>query len=206
MQEQIKAICSTLNDTWEIDIENPGCLSNGTESVAWFQNHLVTSWENLSRPCSKDVIDRGLTCLRSREDDLDNVPCVLIHGDAHSNNTLAAPDGGFRLIDPDGLYYEKAYDLGVLVREWMDEYRAGPVKLLQERCRVLHELTSVPQRNILEWGYVQTVSIGLVLLQVGQRGYGKAMLELAGEWGGALEQIHRTGKFSLTSDSLTSEI
>lgn len=182
VHEQIKAICSTLKDSWEIPIENPGCLSDGAESVAWFRSHLVNSWENLNRPCPKNIIDYGLTYLQSREDDLDNVSCVLIHGDAHSNNTLSTPDGSFRLIDPDGLYYEKAYDLGVLVREWMDEYRADPVKLVQERCRLLHELTSVPYRNIWEWGYVQTVSTGLVLLQVGQREYGKAMLELAGEW------------------------
>lgn len=182
VQEQIQAICDTLKATWEIPVKDHGCLSDGAESVAWFRKFLVDSWENLKRPCPKRVIDCGLMCLRSREEALDRTPCVLVHGDAHANNTLAAPGGGFRLIDPDGLYYEKAYDLGVLVREWMDTYLADPVGLVQKRCQFMHELTNVPQRDIWEWGYTQTVSTGLVLVQVGQQDYGKSMLELAGTW------------------------
>ena len=182
VDEQIRAICRTLQDTWEIPVKNPGLLSEGRESVEWFRGHLTGSWERLHRPCPKEVISRGLLCLESREEALEKSPHVLVHGDAHSNNTLAAPGGGFRLIDPDGLYYEKAYDLGVLIREWMDEYRPDPVKLAQKRCGLLHELTAVPLRDIWDWGYLQTVSTGLVLIQVGQIEYGKAMLELAGEW------------------------
>ena len=64
----------------------------------------------------------------------------------------------------------------------MDEYRPDPVKLAQKRCGLLHELTAVPLRDIWDWGYLQTVSTELVLIQVGQGEYGKAMLELAGEW------------------------
>lgn len=188
VQEQIKAICGTLKAAWEIPVENPGCLSNGAESIAWFRKFLADSWESLKRPCPKPVMDCGLLCLQSREEALGRTPCVLVHGDAHANNTLAAPDGGFRLVDPDGLYYEKAYDLGVLVREWMDTYLADPVGLVQKRCQFMHELTDVPQRDIWEWGYIQTVSTGLVLMQVGQQDYGKAMLELAGKWA---EHWHR---------------
>lgn len=189
VEEQIKAICDTLKATWEITVDDPGFLSDGVESVDWFRGHLTNSWEELDCPCPRKVIDCGLLCLRSREEALGSAPRVLVHGDAHANNTLAAPGGGYKLVDPDGLYYEKAYDLGVLVREWMDEYRADPVRLVRERCRLMQELTGVPMGGIWDWGYLQTVSTGLVLIRVGQQSYGKAMLELAGEWAGHWEGL-----------------
>jgi streptomycin 6-kinase len=40
---------------------------------------------------------------------------VLVHGDVHQLNALQH-DGGFKLIDPDGLLAEAEYDLGVLMR------------------------------------------------------------------------------------------
>ena len=47
---------------------------------------------------------------------------VLVHGDAHGNNTLQdlSEENAFKLVDPDGIFYEKAYDLGVLMREWTE--------------------------------------------------------------------------------------
>ena len=40
---------------------------------------------------------------------------MLVHGGVHQLNALQS-DGGFRLIDPDGLLAEAEYDLGVLMR------------------------------------------------------------------------------------------
>jgi len=41
---------------------------------------------------------------------------VLVHGDVHEWNALEA-DGGFKLVDPDGLLAEPEYDLGIIMRE-----------------------------------------------------------------------------------------
>lgn len=57
------------------------------------------------------------------------------------------------------------------------------------RCRFLHQQTAVPAGGIWDWGYLQTVSTGLVLMQIGQKQYGKAMLELAGEWAGHWDRV-----------------
>ena len=60
---------------------------------------------------------------------------------------------GYKLIDPDGLFYEKAYDLGVLMREWAEEYEQDPVEKGKQRCETLHQLTGVPKPGqIWEWG------------------------------------------------------
>lgn len=90
--------------------------------------------------------------------------------------------GGFKPIDPDGLYYEKAYDLGVLMREWWDEYREEPLKKGRERCRYLCRLTGVSEKAIWEWGYLQTVSTSFVLLKTGQEEAGREMLRVAESW------------------------
>jgi hypothetical protein len=41
---------------------------------------------------------------------------LLVHGDVHQWNALAA-DGGFKLVDRDGLLAEAEYDLGIIMRE-----------------------------------------------------------------------------------------
>jgi streptomycin 6-kinase len=98
---------------------------------------------------------------------------VLVHGDAHNGNTFQSLAGtakslsSFKFIDPDGLIAEGAYDLGVLMREWIDELLADPVRRGRERCAYLSHLTSMEMQAIWQWGFIQSVSTGLFLLQTG---------------------------------------
>ena len=49
---------------------------------------------------------------------------VVVHGDPHPGNLLAvrAPrpgaDTGYVFVDPDGFVADRAYDLGVALRDW----------------------------------------------------------------------------------------
>ena len=129
------------------------------------------------------MIKQAFAFLQSREEALNPSAYVLLHGDAHGGNTLETLSGdGYKLIDPDGIFYEKAYDLGVLMREWVEEYASNPVKQGKERCRYLHQLTGVPQQEIWEWGFLQTVSTAFVLLLIGQEKTGQKMLGVAESW------------------------
>ena len=151
--------------------------------MAWFREFIQNTWNTLRRPCSQQVINRALRYLDSREKALDPSKYVLLHGDAHANNTLETISGdGFKLIDPDGIFYEKAYDAGVLMREWIDEYSEDPLNRGRERCSLLHRLTGAPAKAIWEWGYLQTVSTAFVLLQIGQEQTGYKMLKTAEDW------------------------
>ena len=124
--------------------------------------------------------------MQSREDALNPSEFVLIHGDAHGGNTLRTLSGdSYKLIDPDGIFHEKAYDLGVLMREWIEEYEQEPLEKAKQRCGYLHRLTGVPERAIWEWGYLQTVSTAFVLLQIGQEETGHKMLHIAECWNDA---------------------
>lgn len=182
--EQLWIICSALQKAWKIPVTTTGNkFPSGTESIAWFREFIGETWEKLNHPCSYRVIKQAFHCLQAREDSMNPEEFVLLHGDAHGGNTLKDLSGkGFKLIDPDGIIYEKAYDLGVLMREWIDEYKQDPLKKGRERCAYLHRLTGVSEKAIWEWGYLQTISTAFVLLQIGQEETGCKMLEVAEHW------------------------
>lgn len=176
----MQIICRTLQKAWKIPVENAELAVGNT---AWFEKFIGEAYETLKHLCSAKVIKQAFTYLKSRASDENVDEFVLIHGDAHNGNVLETLDGdGFKLIDPDGLFYEKAYDLGVLMREWVDDYAQEPLKKGLQRCECLHRLTGVSKQAIWEWGYIQTVSTALVLLQIGQEDLGQKMLRVAECW------------------------
>lgn len=110
---------------------------------------------------------------------------VLVHGDAHSGNILqdmTESQPSFKLIDPDGLVAEPAYDLGVLMREWLDGLTNNPLENGRKRCLLLSEITSVNTQAIWEWGFIQSISTGLFLIKIGQKEMGLQMLKVAKDW------------------------
>lgn len=180
VSEQLRIICDALQKTWKIPVTAAGFTIG---NVAWFREFLNEAWEKLQHPCSSKVLEQAFSYLQSRENAANPAEFVLLHGDAHSENTLRELSGeSFKLIDPDGILYEKAYDLGVLMREWGAEYESEPLKKGIERCRYLSRLTGVPQQGIWEWGFVQTVSTAFVLLQTGREDAGRKMLCVAECW------------------------
>lgn len=96
-------------------------------------------------------------------------------GGVHQWNALKA-NGGFKLIDPDGLLAEPEYDLGILMRE-------DPVELLEgdafERARWLAKRTNLDAAAIWEWGVVERVSTGLLCTKIGLQPVGLDMLAVA---------------------------
>jgi streptomycin 6-kinase len=163
-------------------VENPG-LPSGRDIIAFFQGSIRPMGEELSQPCPAQVIDVAYAHLGAREMAYCPEGFVLIHGDAHSGNVLEASDGSFKLVDPDGLCYEKAYDLGVLMREWTQEYQERPVESGLARRDYLHRLTGVDRQAIWAWGFIQSVSTGLLCLKVeGLTDIGRMMLGAAEAW------------------------
>lgn len=137
VREHLRIICETLQEAWKIPVGNTGLAVGNT---AWFEKFIGDTYEKLNRPCSAEVIGQAYSYLKSRAADENADEFVLIHGDAHNGNVLETLDGdGFKLIDPDGLLYEKAYDLGVLMREWVDDYAKEPLK---KDCRDANTSTS----------------------------------------------------------------
>jgi streptomycin 6-kinase len=149
---------------------------------------IAATWEELGGPCSRGVIEQAHAFATSREAAFDPRAAVLVHGGAHSANALRSPahasaPARFKLVDPDGLLAEPAYDLAIPMREWRGELLDGdPVRLGRERCAYLGRLTGVHPRGIWEWGFVERVSTGLLATRVGADRMGREMLGVAEAW------------------------
>ena len=181
VEKRIEIICSALKTTWAIPTGDAE-LQTGDETIAWFREFIGGTWKKLDRPCSQEVIDRAFSYLLSREVASEPSEFVLLHGDAHGGNTLRTLSGdAYKMIDPDGMLYEKAYDLGVLMREWRGEYLKAPIQKCMERCEYLHRLTDVDPRAIFEWGFLQCVSTGLLFFNI-DKNIGKELLGIAEAW------------------------
>lgn len=101
-------------------------------------------------------------------------PEVVCHGDPHAGNVLRRGTG-WALIDPDGFVGERAYDLGVVLRDACREIEAAEAsaagsgaRLLDAACRRLATLASVDPERVQRWAYVERVTTGLYL---GWHGY-----------------------------------
>lgn len=185
VDRKIELICAALTKSW-IPVAGGG-LQTGEDIVRWFRTFLSDAWEALGQPCPADTITQARAFLSNREDGLGACERVLVHGDAHGTNVLCDPaeEGAFKLIDPDGILYERAYDLGVLMREWPEAYEREPVGAGLARCARLSGMTGVDARAIWEWGFLQCVSTGLLCLKIGQDGWGRRLLKVAEAWTGA---------------------
>ena len=183
IEKQIEILCSALVQTWKTPVEKPN-LPDGAECIAWFRGFIAETWQALNQPCSEAVIRRAMEYLDEREACLKPDEYVLVHGDVHNNNALESltNPGTFKLIDPDGIFYEPGYDLGVLMREWPEEYEQNPTENARARCALLHKLTGVDENSIRQWGFLQIVSTSFVLIQIGQEALARRMLGIAEKW------------------------
>jgi streptomycin 6-kinase len=184
VKSQIEAICETLLTAWTVQ-PDPGFLS-GAEKAHALAEFISATWEALNRPCSRRVIQLALSYAQTRAAAFDPSQAVLVHGDAHASNTLQIrtqdANGGerFRFVDPDGLFAEPACDLAVPMRGWSQELLAGNTSRLgRRRCALLSDLTGVEPQPIWEWGFIERVSTGLLLLHVGRTDLGEETLAVA---------------------------
>lgn len=182
VQAQIEILCRTLVKTWvRLPADTP--LLTGEALFAVFRDLVRGLAENNPAPFSPRVISQALRFCDTRAAAFDPRTAVLVHGDAHSGNLLQSVNGAaFKLIDPDGILGEPAYDLGVLMRSWPGELLPDPISLGQKRCAYLSYLTGVEPAGIWEWGFIQSVTTGLLLAKVGQMEEGGKMLRVAEVW------------------------
>jgi streptomycin 6-kinase len=180
---QLEIICRTVEQMW-VRVPPGTRLPSGAEKAEWLAEFIASSWEALDRPCSAAAIDMALGFAAARAAAFDPDTAVLVHGDAHSWNTLEAGNGTFKLVDPEGLISEPAHDLAVPMRELNEELLAGDaLRLGRDRAQLLSRLTNVDMTAIWQWGFVERVSTGLYSLQTGQVG-ATEFLEIADRWAG----------------------
>lgn len=188
IRTQIEIICATLAQAW-VRAPEVATFPSGAAKAHWLRDFIVATWQALGRPCPEQVVEQALACGAARAAAFDPARAVLVHGDAHAGNTLAPFGGagsataGFKCIDPDGLFAERAYDLGILMRGWIGDVPADDaLRLGQERCAHLSELTGEDREAIWQWGFIERVSTGLLLLRTGNERAGHDFLRVAAAW------------------------
>jgi streptomycin 6-kinase len=173
LEERLEILCSTAARVWR---SAPDCgLPTGAEKGRWLVDFITRTWEELDHPCSERAVAHAQACAERRIDAHDDEAAVLVHGDVHQWNAIEA-ENGFKLVDPDGLLAEAAYDMGILMRE-------DPLELLRgderERARWLAARTGLDAAAIWEWGVVERVSTGLLCTKVDLQPVGREMLTVA---------------------------
>ena len=151
-------------------------LQTGAERARWTIERLEHVWEQSGRACSERVLADAIACAARRAAAHDEERAVLCHGDLHELNALRAADGGFRLIDPEGVVAEPEYDLGVLMRNAPGEDDLG------ERADWLAASTGCDRTAIWEWGTAERVLSGLWGRVVDHQPHGDKQLSDAERW------------------------
>lgn len=84
---------------------------------------------------------------------------VLLHGDLHHDNILAAQRQPWLAIDPKGLVGEPAYEVGALLRNPMPQLLAMPQpgRVLARRVDQLAEELGFDRARLRGWGLAQAV-------------------------------------------------
>jgi streptomycin 6-kinase len=176
---QIQIICATLREAWMSPAEGPP-LATGADKAVELSRIIESHRSSLGSPCSERAMELALSYAERRRRAFDPARSVVVHGDAHEWNTLRAPSSttGFKFVDPDGAFAERALDLAIPMREWGTVIPKGDLSQLgRRRCSLLTQFAGVEHQPIWEWALIQCLSNGLSLQ--GQGLYDSASVQLA---------------------------
>jgi streptomycin 6-kinase len=162
-------ICTALGQAWMPRQPDGPSFATGADRADELRGVIERLWQSLGQPCAARTYEMALGFAGRRKEAFDPARSVLAHGDAHEWNTLAVPGrtDEFKLVDPDGAFAEKAFDLAIPMREWPNGVPDNPLPRLRGRCGLLARLTGVAPQPIWEWSLLQLVWNGLLLKEVG---------------------------------------
>ncbi len=169
-QDQLRCLADTLATAWQ---DAGGAVpESGGDKASRLGSYVAEAWSRLGRPCLERVIEQALSYAERRAADAAVEP-VVVHGDPHPGNLLAVSspragaDSGYVFVDPDGFVADRAYDLGVALRDWSSRLLGPDARAVAEGyCATLAGRSGVDATRIWEWGFLERVSTGLYLLDV----------------------------------------
>jgi streptomycin 6-kinase len=179
-EHQMNIVCATLLEAWML-LPAGMDFPTGADKANALGSDIVKLWTETGQPCSSALIDKALLYCRDRAMSYRREHAILAHGDPHPANILAVPGTDrFKFIDPDGIAIEPAYDLGVLLRAWDDGLGGRHAHdIARSHARHLATRTQVSAEAIWQWGFIERVSTGLTLLQLGEQAKGQQFLSIA---------------------------
>ncbi len=184
----LRALARTLRVAWRpldelAGLPDPRPYDKATELAA-----LVTElWHGSAGACPVNVYDAAMRCAQRRAAAFEPEASVLVHGDAAAANLLRVrerrpgAETGFVFVDPDGFVGDRANDLGVAWRDWGPHLLAATDPRAEARtwCRQLAADGGCHEQAVWDWGYLERVSTGLVVLSLGGADAAAPFLESA---------------------------
>ncbi len=84
---------------------------------------------------------------------------VVLHGDAHHWNILAASREPYLAIDPKGVVGEPAYEVGAFLRNPMRELldAPDPARVLTRRVDIFEERFGIDRERMIQWAFAQAI-------------------------------------------------
>lgn len=168
--DQLRLLADTLAEAWQSPAEHPDPPADKAGSLAELVSRL---WAEQGGPADEAVLTTALECAR-RRGAVEPSELVVVHGDPHPANLLQVPSAragaasGWCFVDPDGFVADRAYDLGVALRDW-SAHLSGPDarRRLEGWCGLLADRSGVDATRIWEWGFLERVSTGLYVRSFG---------------------------------------
>jgi streptomycin 6-kinase len=182
-EEQLRTLADTLTVAWlpaPVDRVAPEA-----DKALGLAELIAEHFERLDRPCPVRVRDQALRYAELLAD-APAESLVVVHGDPHPGNALAVrrhragAEMGYCFVDPDGFVADRAYDLGVTMRDFSTAVMGRGRPLLESYARLLADRTGVDVARIWRWAYLERVSTGLYVLGFGSEAVARPYLDSAG--------------------------
>ncbi|NVJ09190.1 phosphotransferase [Myxococcus sp. AM001] len=181
---QMEVLCRTLVDAWQVPPTE--AFLSGKEKALSLARLIEELWSEHMTSCPRHVVETALRYTAAREAAFTPDTSILAHGDCHADNALRVRGDdaqAFKFIDPDGIFIERGYDLGILMREWSEDLLEGDAFTRGiKRCQQLSMLTGVAPTAIWQWGFIERVSTGLYLQRLGLNTEATEVLDVAAAW------------------------
>ncbi|MCW2805751.1 MAG: hypothetical protein JWN06_3968 [Propionibacteriaceae bacterium] len=184
VEQQLDTLVDTLAIAWQPVGDKPP-PEPGQDKASGLHGLISDLWPQLGHPCPERVVRQALD-YADRLRSPDPAELVIVHGDPHPANALAVPatrpgaETGYCFVDPDAFVADRAYDLGVALRDWGAHLSGPDARRTAERfAGLLAERSGVDLTRIWQWGYLERVSTGLYLLSFGGTELGMRFLDVA---------------------------
>ncbi|WP_354640516.1 aminoglycoside phosphotransferase family protein [Kitasatospora camelliae] len=127
------------------------------------------------RPLAQEALETAAGLLDSEPEQL------LLHGDFHHGNVLAADRAPWLAVSPQPLVGERAFDLARLVRDRMDTLAGspGPQSAVRRRLHQLADAVDVDRDRLRGWTLFRTTEAGLTAHAAGHTPTAELALEFA---------------------------
>jgi streptomycin 6-kinase len=114
-------------------------------------------FDGTSGPIPSRLFDEAETLFRDLNESA--AESVLLHGDLHHENILAARRAPWLAIDPKGVVGEAAYEVGALLRNPNTQILAWPnlARVMSRRVRQLSEELGFERERVRGWGLSQAI-------------------------------------------------